>query len=227
MQVEILENVEIVARHAAQFIAQEARSAIAQRDRFVLGVSGGTTPWRMLGILASEGLPWSKVDIVQVDERIVPDGDGDRNLTHMKVSLREALSHGLRLHAMPVEAANLPKAAGQYAQLLETIAGTPPVLDCVHLGLGNDGHTASLIPGDPVLEVVDADVALTNKYRCWPRMTLTYPILNRSRRILWVVTGSEKAEMLARLRCGDRTIPAGRIRGDTAVLFADRAAART
>ena len=112
-----------------------------------------------------------------------------------------------------------------YAQTLQEIAGSPPVLDLVHLGLGPDGHTASLVPGDPVLDVTDADVALTGVYQGRRRMTLTYPILNRARRILWLVTGSEKAGPLVRLRQGDPSIPAGRVRQDQALVLADRAAA--
>ena len=126
---------------------------------------------------------------------------------------------------MPVESPDLEAAAARYAATLGAIAGTPPVLDLVHLGLGPDGHTASLVPGDPVLEVTTADVALTGIYQKKRRMTLTYPIINRSRRILWLVTGSEKVEMLDRLRKGDASIPAGRVRQDQAVLFADKAAA--
>ena len=113
----------------------------------------------------------------------------------------------------------------RYALTLREIAGSPPVLDLVHLGLGPDGHTASLVPGDAVLDVTDADVALTGVYQGRRRMTLTYPILNRSRRILWLVTGSEKAGMLVRLRDGDLSIPAGRVRRDQALVLADRAAA--
>src|SRR5947209_6255990 len=126
---------------------------------------------------------------------------------------------------MPVESADLESARGQYAATLQQIAGTPAVLDLAHLGLGPDGHTASLVPGDPVLDVTDADVALTGIYQGRRRMTLTYPILNRSRRVLWLVTGASKADMLARLLRADPTIPAGRIRQDQAVVLADRAAA--
>jgi 6-phosphogluconolactonase len=126
---------------------------------------------------------------------------------------------------MPVEEPDLQASAARYALTLQEVAGSPPVLDLVHLGLGPDGHTASLVPGDPVLDVTDADVALTGVYQGRRRMTLTYPIINRSRRILWLVTGSEKAGMLVRLRDGDPSIPAGRVRQDQALVIADRAAA--
>ena len=126
---------------------------------------------------------------------------------------------------MPVESADLDEAAARYAQTLVDVAGSPPVLDLVHLGLGSDGHTASLVPGDPVLDVTDADVALTGVYQGRRRMTLTYPVLNRARRVLWLITGEDKAAMLVRLRRGDPAIPAGRVRQDHAVVLADRAAA--
>ena len=126
---------------------------------------------------------------------------------------------------MPVEMPDLEAAAKQYARTLTGIAGAPAVLDLVHLGLGPDGHTASLVPGDPVLDVTDSDVGLTDEYMGRRRMTLTYPVINRSRKILWLVTGSEKVPMLARLRAGDTTIPAGRVSREQALVLADRAAA--
>lgn len=207
-------------------MAAQARAAVAARGRFVVAVSGGSTPWLMLRALAGEELPWESVHVMQVDERVAPAGDPDRNLTHLSESLlmRAALSPG-QIHAMPVESPDLEAAARAYAGTLEAVAGSPPVLDLVHLGLGQDGHTASLVPGDPVLDVAGADVAVTGGYRGTRRMTLTYPALNRARRVLWLVTGSEKVEMLARLRDGDRTIPAGRVRRDEALVLADRAAA--
>ena len=163
---------------------------------------------------------------MQVDERVAPAGHPDRNLTH----LQETLLHHVpirpeQIHAMPVESPNLEAAARQYALTLSELAGSPPTLDLVHLGLGPDGHTASLVPGDSVLNVSDTDVALTGSYQGRRRMTLTYPVINRARRILWLVTGSEKVEMLVRLRQGDASIPAGGIRQDRASIFADRAAA--
>ena len=226
MKIEVLADADAVARRAAAFIAAEARAAVAARGRFIVAVSGGHTPWQMLRALAAEDVVWKAVHVVQVDERVAPAGDPDRNLTHLRESL---LAHApLRpdqIHAMPVESPDLGAAAGQYARTLRGLAGSPPVLDLVHLGLGPDGHTASLVPTDPVLDITDADVALTGGvYQGRRRMTLTYPMLNRSRRVLWVVTGSEKAGMLVRLRDQDRSIPAGRVRQDEALVLADRAA---
>jgi len=225
MEIRILADAEAVAAEAARLIAAEARAAVASRGRFVMAVSGGRTPWQMQRALGGEDVPWAGVYVVQVDERIAPAGDSDRNLTHLRESLLEhAPLPADHIYAMPVEAADLDGAAGSYARILEQIAGTPPVLDLAHLGLGSDGHTASLVPGDPVLDVADLDVALTGIYMTRRRMTLTYPILNRSRRILWVVTGAEKVAMLPRLRAADASIPAGRVRQDRALILADRAA---
>jgi 6-phosphogluconolactonase len=226
VRIEALADPEAVARTAAAFTAGEARAAVAAHGRFIMAVSGGHTPWVMLRALADQPLPWAEVHIVQVDERVAPEGHPDRNLTHLRESL---LAHcPLRpeqVHAMPVESDDLEAASERYAATLTEIAGAPVVLDLVHLGLGPDGHTASLVPGDPVLDVKDADVAVTGVYQGRRRMTLTYPILNRARRIVWLVTGPEKAKMLARLNDGDRSIPAGRVRQQTAVVLADQAAA--
>jgi 6-phosphogluconolactonase len=226
MRIETLADADAVARAGAAFTAAEARAAVAARGRFIVAFSGGHTPWTMLRALADERMPWANVHVVQVDERVAPEGDPDRNLTHLRESL---LANGpLRpeqVHAMPVESADLVGASGRYALTLRQIAGSPAVLDLAHLGLGPDGHTASLVPGDLVLDVTDADVAPTGLYQGRRRMTLTYPMLNRSRRILWLVTGSEKAEMLARLCAGDRSIPAGRIRQHQALVLADHEAA--
>ena len=222
----ILPDADAVAHAAAGFIAEQAREAVAARGRFLFAVSGGRTPWQMLRALADEQVPWANVHVFQVDERIAPAGDPDRNLTHLRESL---LSHAPlppeQIHAMPVEETDLDAAAASYARLLASLAGPSPALDLAHLGLGPDGHTASLVPGDPVLGVIDRDVALTGIYQKRRRMTLTYPLLNRSRRILWVATGAEKVEMLRRLQSGDPGIPAGHIRRDGALILADRAAA--
>ena len=226
MKIEILPDADAVARKAAEAIAADARASVLARGRFVLAVSGGHTPWLMLRALANEDVPWQSVNVIQVDERVAPAGDPDRNLTHLRESLLEhAPLRREQIYAMPVEASDLEAAAKRYALTLREIAGTPPVLDLAHLGLGPDGHTASLVPGDPVLNVTDSDVALTGVYQERRRMTLTYPMLNRSRRILWLVSGSDKVAALQRLRDGDRSIPAGRIQAANALVLADQAAA--
>jgi 6-phosphogluconolactonase len=226
MKMEALPDADSVARAAASFTSAEARAAVAARGRFIMAVSGGRTPWKMLRALADEPMPWANVHVVQVDERVAPPGDADRNLTHLRESL---LAHcplvPEHVHAMPVESPDLGAASERYALTLREIAGSPAVLDLAHLGLGPDGHTASLVPGDPVLDVTSADVALTGIYQGRRRMTLTYPLLNRSRRILWLVTGHDKVDTLPRLIDGDRSIPAGRISREQSVVLADEEAA--
>jgi 6-phosphogluconolactonase len=226
MKIEVLSDADTVAKRAAAVIAEDARAAVAARGRFVMAVSGGHTPWVMLRDLANEDVPWKGVHVMQVDERVAPPGDPDRNLTHLRESLLEHVPlPPEQIYAMPVESSDLDAAAAQYAHTLATVAGVPAVLDLVHLGLGPDGHTASLVPADPVLSVTDRDVALTGVYMGRRRMTITYPVINRARRVLWLVTGSEKVPMFKRLRDADPSIPAGRVRQDVALLLADRAAA--
>ena len=226
MKIEVHPDAAAIARKAADIIAADARAAVVSRGRYVMAVSGGSTPWLMLRALADEQVPWENLHVVQVDERAAPAGDPERNLTHLRESLLDHAPLPLRhIHAMPVEAPDLNSAALQYARILRDVAGSPPVIDLVHLGLGVDGHTASLVPGDPVLEVTDADVAATRPYQGRRRMTLTFPIINRSRRVLWLVTGREKAGALARLCDSDPSIPASGVRQDVALILADRAAA--
>jgi 6-phosphogluconolactonase len=226
VKIEVLADADAVARRAAAVIAADARDAVTARGRFAMAVSGGHTPWVMLRALAGEDVPWKAVHVFQVDERVAPAGDPDRNLTHLRESL---LSHAPlppdQIHAMPVESPDLDAGAAAYARTLESVCGAPPVLDLAHLGMGPDGHTASLVPGDPVCSVTGRDVALTGVYMGRRRMTLTYPVLDRARRVLWLITGAEKASMLPRLTRGDPSIPAGRIRPDAALVLADRAAA--
>src|SRR5262245_43476790 len=226
VRTEVLADADEVARACAILTVREAQDAVAARGRFIMAVSGGHTPWKMLRALADEAMPWPEVHIVQVDERVAPAGHPDRNLTHLQESL---LAHcPLRpeqVHAMPVEASDVVSACRRYAATLQQIAGAPPVLDLAHLGLGPDGHTASLVPGDPVLDVTDEDVGVTGLYQGRRRMTLTFSMLDRARRIVWLVTGSEKAQMLVGLCGADRSIPAGRIRQNRAVVLADRDAA--
>jgi len=226
MTLEVLADAQTTAERAAAIIAQDARAAVAARGKFTMAVSGGHTPWVMLRALANEDVPWAGIEVFQVDERVAPAGDPDRNLTHLHESLLvHAPIKREQIHAMPVELPDLDAAAKQYAGAMLSVTGMPAVLDLAHLGLGPDGHTASLVPGDPVLDVTDKDVGVTGVYMGHRRMTLTYPMLNRSRKILWLVTGAEKVAMLPRLRAGDVTIPAGRISREQALVLADRAAA--
>jgi len=226
MKIEVLDDADAVADEAAAIIATDARIAVAARGRFIMAVSGGRTPWLMLRALADKEVPWDGVHVLQVDERVAPAGDPDRNLTHLRESLLErAPLRAEQIHPMPVESDDLHAAVSSYTATLREVAGSPAVLDLVHLGLGPDGHTASLVPGDPALNVSEAAVALAGPYQGRRRMTLTYPVLNHARRVLWVVTGADKAGMLVRLRDADRSIPAGRIVQDRALVLADRLAA--
>ena len=225
--VKVFPDEDSVAAAAASIIAGEARAAVEERGRFILAVSGGHTPGKMLRSLAGQDVPWEYTHVIQVDERVAPEGDPDRNLTLLKKSLLENSPIAEEnIHPMPVAGEDLSAGTQRYALILREIAGAPPVLDLVHLGLGLDGHTASLVPGDPVLNLIHKDVALTEAYQGRRRMTLTYPILNRSRKILWLVTGSDKAAILVKLQDGDTSLPAGKVRSDRAIVLADEAAAK-
>ena len=222
---EILPDPGAVAIRAAERIAQFAREAVAERGRCTLAFSGGATPWRAVRALAEEDVPWDSVHLFQVDERGAPSGDPDRNFFHLKESLIDRIpTPAVNIHPMPVEEEDLDEGARRYEAILRGVAGTPPILDLVQLGLGEDGHTASLFPDDDALRIVDADVAVGGLYKGRRRMTLTFPAIDRARCILWLVTGAGKSEALGRLRAGDRSIPAGRVRSDRAVLLADVAA---
>ena len=215
-----------LAAAAAAWIARRARDAIEDRGRFLLAVSGGSTPLRMFHALRTVAIEWGRVHLVQVDERVAPAGSPERNFTHLHDAL---LGHvpipAGQVYPMPVLDTDLGAGAQRFNRLLAALAGAPPVLDLVQLGLGEDGHVASLVPGDPALGIVDADVAATGPYHGRCRMTLTLPAIDRARGILWLVAGAGKSAMLSRLVRGDQSIPAGRVRRSEALLMADRAAA--
>ncbi len=215
-ELEVAPDASSVAAQAATYVAARARVAVSERGRFTFAVSGGHTPWAMFAELARQDVPWADVELYQVDERVAPDGDPDRNLTHLRESIGDAPA---RVHPMPVNDSDLEKAAAEYAMVL------PQRFDLVHLGLGPDGHTASLVPGDPVLEVADVLVAVTQPYQGHRRMTLTYPALTRADQLLWLVTGSDKRDPLAKLLAGDQSIPAGRVLATRSLVLADEAAA--
>ncbi len=219
MDIEICDNKEEAAAQGAKIIAEHVTAAIVRRGRACIAVSGGHTPWAMLALLAKRNLPWADLMVFQVDERRCPQDSNDRNYNHLK-GILPAKCH---IEAMPVE--DLEGGSMAYAKRLQTLAGTPAVLDIVHLGLGADGHTASLVPNDPVLKVTDRDVAWTAPYQGHRRMTLTYPAINRAHFVFWLVDGVGKRDALARLMSGDRGIPAGRIRALRQQVIADAAAA--
>jgi 6-phosphogluconolactonase len=204
-----------LADAAASYVAQRARDCVQARGEFSFAFSGGTTPWAMFARLATLDVPWEQVTIFQVDERIAPEGDATRNLTNLQSSLGPRPA---TIEAMPVNDDDLDGAAKRYAALI------PERFDIVHLGLGPDGHTASLIPGDPVLTVVDRLVSLTGVYHDERRMTLTYPAIARANQLLWLIAGAEKRTALAQLLAGDESIPAGRVVAASSLVMADTAA---
>ncbi len=213
---------EEAAQAAALQLAASAREAISARGVFIMALSGGRSPHAMLAAFAKADLPWAQVRIFQVDERVAPAGDAARNWVMIEDALLQAGGPSQAdTYPMPVESDDLTGAAAAYAKTLALIAGDPVVIDLVHLGLGDDGHTASLIPGDEALMMTDRDVAVTALYRGHRRMTLTFPALNRARERLWLATGADKVTMLARLRDGDHRIPAGRVSGDNTIIFTD------
>jgi 6-phosphogluconolactonase len=208
---------EEAAQRASELIIEAGRTALAERGEFALALSGGKDPWRMVELVSEANLEWERTTIFQVDERIAPAGDDDRNLTHMVEALPIDLQ--TRIRPMPVTDGDLEAAAARYA------AELPDKLDAVHLGIGPDGHTASLVPDDPVLEVTDRKVAITGgEYQDRRRMTVTYPVLAAARMIVWLVTGDDKQDALAKLRAGDESVPAGRVRNDAMTIVADASA---
>ena len=226
MRIEILEHAAAVAARAADRIEGAAMEAIAARGRFAVALSGGRTPAAALADLAVRDLAWERVHVFQVDERVAPDGHADRNAGALRdLAERAGLPAG-NLHLMPVADLDPEAAARTYERTLQDTCGVPPVLDLVQLGLGDDGHTASLAPADPVLEVRDRDVAATGVFRGRRRVTLTFPAIDRAREILWIVTGAAKAAAVRRLVAGDLSIPAGRVRTGDATLLLDAAAGR-
>lgn len=218
-QLEVVADEKAAARRGAELIAAAGTAAVAERNIFAAAMSGGRTPWAMLAMLSdTEEMPWPNTELFQVDERIASPGSEDRNLTHLILGL--SLDHQASLRPMPVTQRDLDAAAREYESSL------PERLDLVHLGLGPDGHTASLVPGDPVLDVTGRRVAVTETaYQDHRRMTLTYPALAEAGRIVWLVTGEKKRDALAKLMAGDKSIPAGRVENDAMVVVADEAAA--
>jgi 6-phosphogluconolactonase len=221
IDLEVCADEKAAARRAAELIAAAGSASFAERNIFSFAMSGGRSPWAMLAILGElEEMPWPETELFQVDERIASPGSEDRNLTHMVLGL--SMDHQSTLRPMPVTQRDLEAAARDYESTL------PDPLDCVHLGLGPDGHTASLVPGDPVLEVRDRRVALTETaYQGHQRMTLTYSALDSAGQIVWLVTGPDKVDALAKLLAGDTSIPAGLVANPNVTVVADQAASQS
>lgn len=224
MQIEVHPDEYSAAVSCADRMAEHLVRAIDERGEATVAFSGGRTPVRMLEELAKADLEWSLVHVFQVDERAVREDHRDRNLR----LLRDHLLAGLELpagnlHPMPVGMASLDDAAHRYEQVLREVCRRPARLDVVHLGLGDDGHTASLMPGDPVVAEEDHDVAAVGRYGGHRRLTLTVPMLQRARAQAWLVAGGAKAGALDDLRSGGGV--AARVVIDHAVIFADPAAA--
>jgi 6-phosphogluconolactonase len=226
MRIQVLPTQEAAAERAADWLRAEIARASAQRGQCLLALSGGRTPWRMLRDLRRLRVHWQTLQVFQVDERVVPPSDERRNSRQIADLLiaPEALDSA-HFHAMPVERTDLAAGALEYARLLIEQGGEPPVLDVVQLGLGPDGHTASLVPGDPLLRAGETDVGISGDYQGVPRMTLGFRVLNAARHRLWLVTGDDKPDALRRLWEGDTSIPAGRVAREASLVFADAAAA--
>ncbi len=225
MDVRILEDAEAVAQEAAVFIASTLREVVAARGLATLALSGGRTPARMLALLADQSVPWLKVHLFQTDERRVASDDAARNAR----SLRHLLTERVPLppqqaHWMPVELTDPEEACRSYQATLRAVAGSPPRLDLIHLGLGADGHTASLFPEDRTALDRGRDAAAVPAHGGWPRITLTAPVLEAARHLLWVVCGIDKRWALRALLRADPSTPAGRLPQERALLIADRTA---
>jgi 6-phosphogluconolactonase len=215
-----------VARLAADWLAARVSADVAARGRCIVALSGGQTPWPMLEDLITRDVPWHAVQIVQVDERVVSMDDPRRNLAHIAELLcQRGRLEERQLHGIPVERPDVDLAAHEYLKTLESLGGSPPVLDVVQLGLGSDGHTASLFPGDAALRITDRDAVATGMQAGTRRVTLTFPCLNRARARLWLITGAEKAARVHELISGQGNLPAMRVSRESAIVFADASAA--
>ena len=210
---------------ASEFIARELMQAVRERGRATLAFSGGRTPWGMFEQLASHEVNWSAVHLLQVDERIVPPDHEARNWRQFLAGALASRVPRDNQHAMPVEIEGPDMAAGQYARILAECSGDPPTLDIVHLGIGADGHTASLFIDDSLIGETQRTVAVSRSYEGYRRLTLTLPVLNRARHVVWFAVGAARRAALARLYEGDTAIPASHVQRDHATCFTDREAA--
>jgi 6-phosphogluconolactonase len=230
--VEVVKDPEALAERAARWITD---LAAASRDRFAIGLSGGSTPRRLYQLLAEsphrDALPWDRIHWFWGDERFVPWNHPDSNYGMVHTALLgRAPVPPANIHGMPTNGTPA-NAAAAYERVLKSYYGseifdpTRPLFDIQILGLGPDGHTASLIPGTSVLEERHRWVAEVIGGRPQPRITLTYPALESSRHAAFLVAGADKREALSRALAGDQALPAARLRplGEL-IWFVDEAA---
>ncbi len=225
-----MSTVEVAAadlgRVTAEWIAVRLADAVGRKGVAHLALSGGSTPWAAFELLTTLDVPWDRVHLWQVDERIAPDGDPQRNATGLHRSLLDPLlaagAGGPTPHLMPAgsPSADPTSLAADYERALRA-AGDPPVLDVVHLGLGPDGHTASWVPGDDVIDAPGEVAATSTVYQGTRRMTLTPRCVNRADARVILVSGPDKADALGRLLSGDREIPASRVRPEGTTVITD------
>ena len=223
IEAEVLPDAAALATATADLVAARLAAAIEARGVATLAVSGGSTPLAFFAELAERKLPWEAVQVLQVDERVAPPGHPDRNLTGLRERLldRVAIPPG-NVHPMPVEEPDIEAAAAAYAREIGDVTGPDGRIDVVHLGLGDDGHTASWPPGDPVVDAT-VDVAVVGPFNGRLRMTLTPPVVNRAGWIVWEISGAAKAPVIARLLAGDAALPASRVRRHAVTLLTDTA----
>lgn len=219
------EDVATAERAAAKFIAARLTQAARERGLATLAISGGSTPWGMFGRLAAQEVPWNDVHIFQVDERIVPLDHEARNWKRFLANPLARCVPDANRHAMPVEVEDPELSAAQYARALIERAGDPPVLDVVHLGIGEDGHTASLFSDDPLLEESQCLVGVSHRYQKHRRLSLTLPALNRAQCVVWFAVGAARRDAMTRLFARDVAIPASHVERDRAICFTDADAA--
>lgn len=220
----VAQDAEAAASSAAGELARACAAAVTERGQACIALSGGRSPLRAFELFARSPLPWASIVVAQVDERCVPAQDTRRNLAPLqRLLVEQGELPRANLLEMPVERDDVERAADDYAAQVRERLGRGGEFDMVQLGLGDDGHTASLVPGDPVLHVDDRDVAVTQPYQGTRRMTLTYRPLQAARERLWLVTGAAKAPALAALLEGGGSSPAARLRRENSIVVADRA----
>ncbi len=226
-RIEIFPDADSLAARASDALAEAINESIANKGRCTLGLSGGETPAKTFRKLADASVDWTKVDLFQVDERVAPDGHPDRNLTLIQAQLLDNIpGPHPEVHPMSVAVHDLENAVDEYSSLLEELAGSPPMLDVVQLGLGSDGHTASLFPDDSALHVDYKWVVWTNPKHGYLRMTLTFPVLDRARFIAFLIQGADKAQALRDVLAKDASRPAARLTNENVFYFVDEAAAK-